>query len=299
MKKLFFVIVCVICIQHINAQKHEAGIALGVSNFLGDLGGANDIGTPFLKDVEVKAFRPAASLFYQYNAPKFFSVNIALSYTQVTGNDKWVGSERSTKYWSRHYRNLNFTSPIVELTAMAHFDILRYKKVYKNRSYITPFLGAGVGIFYMNPKTDFGGAKIALQPLGTEGQGLPGYRPKYSRIQPNFPLSGGIKYQYNKHWKFTLECIHHITLTDYIDDVSTVYVDPADLYAHYSPELAAHIYHVGRRSPEVDPDNLYGNTTAPGQQRGDPKHKDSYFFLLFKISYVFGTKRYDYNCFKK
>jgi nucleoside-diphosphate-sugar epimerase len=47
-----------------------------------------------------------------------------------------------------------------------------------------------------------------------------------------------------------------------------------------------------------DKDNLYGNVTAPGQQRGNPNNKDSYFMVLFKISYVFGTSHYDYNCFK-
>ncbi len=281
------------------AQKHEIGIGIGVSNFLGDLGGANDIGTPFLRDVEAKAFRPAGTIFYQYNCKRFVSINVSLSAGELRGDDKWLSAQMPSKFWSRHYRNLNFKSPFVELTLMAHFDLLRYKKIYKSHSYFTPFIGAGVGVFYMNPKAYYNGAWIPLQSLGTEGQGLPGHRTKYSLIQPNFPISIGFKYQYNKHWKFTLECIHHITLTDYIDDVSTSYVDPAELYNNYSPEQASLIYALSRRSIELDPDNTYGAMTAPGQQRGDPKDKDSYFMILFKVSYVFGTKRYDYNCFKK
>lgn len=301
--KKFILIVAYMCFQisHINsfAQKHEIGIGIGAGNFLGDLGGANAIGTPFLKDVEVKAFRPAVSLYYQYNFKKFLSINISLSGTEVVGNDKWISAEFGSHYWSRHYRNLSFKSPIIELTAMAHFDLLRYKKSYHSHSFFTPFIGAGVGIFYMNPKANYNGTWIALQPLGTEGQGLPGHPKKYSLIQPNFPISIGVKYQYNKHWKFTLECMHHITLTDYIDDVSTTYVDPAELAANYTPDQAALIYALSRRSVELDLDNTYGAATRAGQQRGNSKNKDSYFMLLFKVSYVFGTKRYDYNCFKK
>lgn len=300
MKKICLIATCITLIgSGLVAQKHEIGIGIGVSNFLGDLGGANDIGTPFLRDVEAKAFRPAGSIFYQYNFKRFISINVSLAAGELRGDDKWLSDVMPSKFWSRHYRNLNFKSPFVELTLMAHFDLLRYKKIYKSHSYFTPFIGAGIGIFYMNPKANYNGAWIPLQPLGTEGQGLPGHRAKYSLIQPNFPISIGFKYQYNKHWKFTLECIHHITLTDYIDDVSTSYVNPTELYNNYSPEQASLIYALSRRSIELDPDNTYGAMTAPGQQRGDPKDKDSYFMVLFKVSYVFGTKRYDYNCFKK
>ena len=296
---IFFYCLLFVSIEKSLAQKHELGVAIGASSFLGDLGGANDIGTPFIKDVEIKAFRPAASVFYQYNFKKIVSINISLSATEVTGNDKWVDNTYGTRYWARSYRNLNFKSPIIELTAMVHLDLLRYKNTYKTHSYFTPFVGAGVGIFYMNPKALYNGAWVALQPLGTEGQGLPGHRKKYSLIQPNFPISLGVKYQYNKHWKFTLECLHHFTLTDYLDDVSTNYIDPTELYANYTSDKAALTYALGRRSIELDNDNTYGITTSPGQQRGDPKDKDSYFMLLFKVSYLFGTKRYDYNCFKK
>ena len=301
--KKFILIICYICFQlsYISAfsQKHEIGIGLGVGNFLGDLGGANSIGTPFLKDVEPKAFRPAVSLFYQYNFKKFLSINISLSGTEVVGNDKWVSGTRPSPYWTRNYRNLSFKSPIISLAVMANFDLLRYKTSYFSHSFFTPFIGAGIGLFYMNPKALYKGSWVALQPLGTEGQGLPGHRPKYSLIQPNFPVSIGFKYQYNKHWKFTLECIHNFTLTDYIDDVSTTYINPAELSANYSPDKAALIYALSRRSLELDPDNTYGSITGIGQQRGNAKNKDSYFMLLFKISYVFGSKRYDYNCFKK
>ena len=44
-------------------NSHEVGIAIGAANFLGDLGGANKIGTPFLRDIEPRLFRPDINVF--------------------------------------------------------------------------------------------------------------------------------------------------------------------------------------------------------------------------------------------
>jgi hypothetical protein len=286
--------------QSLQAQKHEVGLVFGAANFLGDLGGANHIGVPFLQDVEPTLFRPAGGFFYKYNLKKVVSFEVNVLATQVRGDDKLVSDGPVySAYWYRHYRNLNFKSLIASVSFNMQIDLLRYKNTYKNHTYWTPFVGIGVGLFYMDPKASINGDWIRLQPLGTEGQGLPGHRQPYSLIQPNFPLTIGVKYQYNKHWKFELSCIHHLTLTDYIDDVSTNYVDPAELYAHYDNSKAALIYALSKRSSELDPDNLYGTITSPGEQRGNPKNKDSYFMVIFKVSYVFGTSHYDYNCFKK
>lgn len=276
------------------AQKHELGISLGAANFLGDLGGSKGKARVFMVDLEPLCFRPAGGIFYRYNFKKVVSLNVNLYATELTGDDKLTdpGPVYSDE-WFRKYRNLNFRSPVVELEFMVEADLLRYKDRYATHSYWTPYVGAGIGMFFMDPRSKEG---VRLQPLGTEGQGLPGHRLRYSLIQPNFPVSLGIKYQYNEHWKFSLEYLHHFTLTDYIDDVSTDYVDPAELYANYDAKTASLIYGLSRRSQELDPDNQYGNITGPGMQRGNPRFKDEYFMILFKASYVFRSKR-EYDCF--
>lgn len=295
---LVFVLLAVASSIDLCAQKHEIGIGLGTSNFLGDLGGANGIGKPFIIDVEVKAFKPAATLFYQYNFARFFSINTNISYCQVIGDDRWVSQTRPSKSWARHYRNLSFKSDIFEFTLLAHFDILRYKFDIHHDRYLTPFIGAGAGIFYMNPKAYYDGVWVPLQPLGTEGQGLPGHRAKYSLFQPTIPVSFGLKFQVNTNLKLTLECMHHFTFTDYIDDVSTVYLDPNELFASgvYNTALT---YALSRRSGELQYDARFDKMTKPGAQRGDPKDKDSYFTIFLKVSYLFGKKRKEYGCYYK
>jgi hypothetical protein len=274
------------------SQKHSLGEGLGISNFLGDLGGANDIGTPFLKDLEVKAFRPSIQVDYRYLINSRFNVRAGLTFTQLVGNDAWLNPDglQDPSYY-RWYRNLHFRSNLVELALQLEFNILRYAPGDLSNKW-TPYLGIGVGTFFFNPKAEYQGQWIALQPLGTEGQGLPGYRGRYSRVQVSMPLTIGFKVNLSRKLTFGFDITHRFTTTDYIDDVSTNYVDPADLYATYVDQRANLIYALSRRSTELDPNEDYGYITAPGQQRGDPKNKDQFFTTTFSLSYVFGKNEY-------
>ena len=69
------------------------------------------------------------------------------------------------------------------------------------------------------------------------------------------------------------------------------------LYAIYDNDKAT-LTLLSRRSPELDRENIYGFMTEPGEQRGNPKNKDSYFMVIIKLFFVFGASHYDYNCFK-
>ena len=47
-------------------HRGEYMLGLGISNFLGELGGRNQIGSPFVWDLEFKLTKPAGSLGYRY-----------------------------------------------------------------------------------------------------------------------------------------------------------------------------------------------------------------------------------------
>ena len=68
-------------------NSHELGIGIGAANFLGDLGGFNKIGTPFLKDVEPKLFRPDLNVFYRYNINYHFAAKANIMFTRLQGRD--------------------------------------------------------------------------------------------------------------------------------------------------------------------------------------------------------------------
>lgn len=278
-----------------NKGHKEYIIGIGAANFLGELGGANQIGTHFVRDFEFSATRPSAQLGMRYKFAKRFAVKGGLYYQLVNGNDKL------TKEPYRNNRNLSFRSNIFELSGQAEFYITkeqqghRYKiknaKGIKNYDF-QAYLFVGIGGFYFNPQAQYQGKWVNLQPLSTEGEGLPGGPKKYSRVALCIPYGIGGKYSLNKEWAIGLEIGIRKTFTDYIDDVSGVYYDNAKLAAAKGPTAAALADPSLHRYPtELGGDATGGWQSAPGQQRGDTKYKDSYMFLDVTLTYTMPYKR--------
>lgn len=89
--------------QRWKRQRYEFSFGLGISNFLGELGGANQIGTNYFRDLEWSLTRMAASVGLRYKLSNYFALKSHLTYGRITGDDKLT-----TEYF-RNYRNLNFS----------------------------------------------------------------------------------------------------------------------------------------------------------------------------------------------
>ena len=264
--------------QRWKRQRYEFSFGAGVSNFLGELGGANQIGTHYFRDLEWSMTRLAMSVGLRYKLSNYFALKSHFSYGRVAGDDKL------TTEFFRNYRNLNFYSDIYEFNfnfegAFQQEQIghrYRLRKVKGLKGYeIYTYLFAGAGAFYFDPKTNYEGTIIRLQPLGTEGQGFVATRAKYSLLQFVIPVGIGFKYTLDRVWGAGLEIGFRKTFTDYIDDVSTTYFD----FANYSgaDQLSAVLSDRSNHSrPEI---------TYAGAQRGDPRENDSYLFAIFSLNY--------------
>ncbi|HPG74229.1 MAG TPA: hypothetical protein PLM49_08065, partial [Bacteroidales bacterium] len=187
----------------------------------------------------------------------------------------------------RSERGLSFRSPIVELTANIEYSILneryghRYdlRRVKGKKNTPNLYVFTGVSAFYFNPKALWpeenggDGKWHALQPIGTEGQGRVPTREKYSRIAMAIPFGFGVNYMLDRNWGVGGEFGFRYTFTDYIDDVSTTYVDPA-LFDNPKEQY----FH--------DPTNGTFVGIVPNlQQRGDNHYNDFYMFLSVNASY--------------
>lgn len=285
MKKLiFFVLFSVMCSMALHAQlgthwkkiRHEAIVGFGASSFLGELGGANQAGTHFIRDFEFKATRGLFEVGYRYKLYEDWAVKGAVW-------SGWVsGSDALTQDIHRSERGLSFRSPIVELTANIEYSILneryghRYdlRRVKGKKNTPNLYLFTGISAFYFNPKAKYTDDKwYALQPLGTEGQGRVPTREKYNRIAMAIPFGFGLNYMLDRNWGVGGEFGFRYTFTDYIDDVSTTYVDPA----LFNDDPIAQYFH--------DPTNGTWLGTGPLQQRGDSHYNDFYMFLSVNASY--------------
>ena len=260
-------------------MRYEAVYGIGATNFLGELGGANQIGTNYFKDIDIAMTKYVLNAGVRYRVNAWLSVKGSLSYGVVSGDDKF------TKEESRNYRNLSFKSSITELSLQIEPSIIkeqtgaryRLKGVKGRKTFgINTYPFIGIAAFYFNPKAKYKGKWYALQPLATEGQGQLSTRKKYSRFGVSIPVGIGFKYGYNRRWSVAFEYGIRKTFTDYIDDVSMTYVDDKFITQGKVAEALAD------RSNGTKPQK-----TAPGQQRGDPRDNDSYMFAIISLTYKF------------
>jgi hypothetical protein len=177
-------------------------------------------------------------------------------------------------------RNLSFNSNVWELTLQGDFNFFRFMPGEPQYNF-TPYITFGAGVFSYDPYAYLDGEKVFLRPLGTEGQGSSLYpaRKQYSTMGISFPIGAGIKYAVNERINIAFEVLHRITSTDYMDDVSKTYIDPAafPLNPDGTPSQA---FLLSDRSYETgEPIGI------PDRQRGNSRQKDQFVTAMFHITF--------------
>jgi hypothetical protein len=146
----------------------------------------------------------------------------------------------------------------------------------KKYSIMTPYVFAGVAVYHFNPLGFYENRWVALQPLGTEGQGSSFSGEKtYSLTQFAIPFGVGVKVSTARRVSINLEWGLRKTFTDYLDDVSGKYADKFLLASEKGTTAAA----LSDRSLTTEG----GSNT--GRQRGNSLSKDWYAFAGVIISF--------------
>jgi hypothetical protein len=244
----------------IAAQSMELGVAGGISLYSGDLA-PKEFGLYF------EEMHPSFGVFGRYNVGRAFSVRLGVHYAKISGSDE----NRTSDF----ERMLNFRTNILELALTGELNLLRLGN--PEGLQVVPYLFGGAGFIHFNPETLFDGNYIELQPLGTEGQGLPGYDEPYSLNQVCFPIGGGIKFVVNETWTLGFEFGGRKLLTDYLDDVSDTRVNYLDILEG-NGSLAATLSNPLIKDPETQ--NLE-------YQRGG-QYSDWYYIGSATLSFHFG-----------
>ncbi len=262
------------------AQKSEFGVMAGVSFYNGELNRK----TLFMQP------KFAFGGFYRHNFNDHFSTKLCFLYGNVEGNDALSANAEQIQ------RNLSFKSVVAEFSGQIEINFLPFV-AGDTKTRFTPYIFGGFGIFKFNPKAyvDAGDYTInginytvansgyyALMPLGTEGQGTPGYpdRKKYSLTSFAIPFGIGFKFNIANGVGFGLEWGMRPTFTDYLDDVSTTYAEPIVLRSEYTDVAAV----LSDRSIASAESNV-------GRQRGNSTNKDWYSFAVATLSYTIKTKQ--------
>jgi hypothetical protein len=276
-----------------SASHFEAGISLGPSNFLGDLGGNLGKGTTFIKDNNFQMTKLTFGGFISYHPKEWLGVRLGLNFGTLEGDDAIIKGKGGLEE-ARRIRNSNFKSKLSEVILMAEIYPTVFFEMTPDDNYrkLRPYGVIGVGAFKFNPMgTDpVTGEWVALQPLRTEGQGFAEYpdRKPYKLTQLNIPMGLGVKYFVSENVNLSFEIVHRKTFTDYIDDVSTNYIDPA-LFSSYLPAPQAQL--AARMANKTDVTGTGNFAYGPGAKRGTPTNNDSYYTAAFKLGFVLNSSR--------
>jgi hypothetical protein len=259
----------------------EVGFSLGGMNCLADIGSKKG-GMPDLKTTQLNGSFYAGFLYKNLAGLRFEYTRGRIAGADANG----ISPER----------NLSFRTPISEIAVIGEFHpcMLKY---YDDRPRFSPYVAAGIGRFSFNPQANLNGNWIDLHPLRTEGQGFPEVKAAYSktdythyRLQQTAVLAGiGAKFELNQLFSIRTEILYRYTSTDYLDDASQLYIDPAWFDNNLSPYYASLAKQLYDREAERDPTKDYFPTGSIG--RGNPKTNDAYFSWNVKIGINLGRQR--------
>ncbi|GAB3559624.1 hypothetical protein GCM10027577_52390 [Spirosoma fluminis] len=173
------------------------------------------------------------------------------------------GSQQNTHLY---YNNLSFKSINPDLWVGLQWDFWRAD----NRNHvIIPYALAGVGLTYLTPKASYKGRTYSLAPMQTEGVA-------YNRLPPIIRYGVGVPVLATERFKFHLEATYTHVMSDYVDDVSTVYPDRSRM----EPLAAA----LSDRRAEIGQKPSFA-----GEQRGNSARNDGYFTVSGRLIFVIST----------
>lgn len=298
-KSVSLLLMMVVATQNITAQydqsddlyydnkiTYELGGSFGVMNCLTDLGGQEGIGKNFLKDLNLKNTQFAGTIYLSAAYKYAIVLRAEATWGYVKASDDVLKDVKETTP-GRYIRNLSFKSSIFDFALITEFHPRYFKRFNKDEKLprFSPYLLAGIGMFAFNPQAKLNDRWVDLQPLKTEGQGFAEYpdRKEYKLKQIHFPVGAGLRYKLSSTLNFSTEVVYRILNTDYLDDVSTRYIDQSLFYNYLSGEQLADAVLLSDRQGEINP----AHVSQKDGIRGNPKNNDAYFSLNFKLGYIF------------
>lgn len=277
MRKILYIVPFLIIFSASRAQWNwDYGFTLGVSNYLGDIGGKEKTRRDFVSDMKLAQTRWNVGGFARYKWRKNVSIKLALDYLRIEGDDKLSTNP------ARNYRNLNFRNDMFDLGLTGEYFFYTNPDLgntYRYKNSFRAYIFGGVGAYYSNPKANYQGEWVKLRPLHTEGV-------TYSPVGINIPVGVGFYFTFQKKHRIGYEFNWRTTFTDYLDDISGNY--PSDPSLSGNPALSLRTPELGQQAAIDNPGVYYSHNW--GQKRGDKTHKDSYITMSVSYSYVLRGK---------
>lgn len=220
------------------------GVQSGASSYFGDLSTTTD---------SYRNINLSFGISTKLRLNDYIFTNLDVNYYRIESKDHIIK------------RNLSFRSDNIEVISTYNFEFLNYNTFNKLKRQEFPlglYLFFGIGFTTNNPMTLYKNQWVELRPLKTENV-------EYNPISLVFPIGVGISYQITKNFNLCVNSGYRFTNTDYLDDVSNVYVEPNQLPSDLSRDL------------------MYRGTKwyGPKSKRGNPNQNDGYLITNLKLEY--------------
>lgn len=250
------------------ASRSSIGFMVGGSYYIGDLNKYKHFDNTNL----------SLGLIYRYHLNSRLELRGTFRYGKVEAYDSESGRADQVA------RNFSFESKLFELAGGIEFNYLDYK--IGNKDYFfTPYMFIDIGLFKMDPQTEYNDEMVSLQPIGTEGQNSElSDKNAYPLTQVVIPFGLGFKFNLGKRAALSLEYGLRKTFTDYLDDVGAGDYLNRDQLAQQNGNIAANLS--DRSSSEFQ---MTGS-------RGNAETKD--WYSMFGVMFTFSLGNPDI-CFYK
>ena len=252
------------------AQEIDLGVNLGLSGYEGDLSAVT------LVD-RVGELRSSFGAYGRVAVMEGLAVRAYVQRSEIRGDD----AIRPTSVT----RNLSFTSKVFELGVSGEYYPFRMSLP------VQPYVSLGVSVYNFNPEVDYNGRLVELQPLGTEGQGMPGFAPRYKLTRMAVPVGVGFTRSLGRSFVVGAEFNMRALFFDHLDDVSGDYVNYFTLADGEGVEgstgngpLAAALADRTAELTGGEPRDL-----PTGRPRGNPAHDDWFYTGTITIGYRIGS----------
>ncbi|OYQ41508.1 type IX secretion system protein PorG [Flavobacterium aurantiibacter] len=184
MKKIIFGLICLVFSTSATAQIHEIGLALGGSNYVGDIGP-----TDYFKPNKL-----AGGILYKWNKSPRHAWRASFTQTTLASND------RDSKVPSRRDRGYSFRTTTQELSLGLEFNFFPFD-LHSLRPQLTPYIYSGLSAvrydnqYFINGGTEYDKKELTMA----------------------IPMVVGVKANISPRWVLAAEIGARYTYTDNLD----------------------------------------------------------------------------------
>lgn len=208
----------------IDAQRHELGLKLGMSNLVGDIGRTNYfLQKPFGTKFSEYGLPFYGGIMYRMNFNPHQTVRFDIGYSHIQFADKYA------KEQYRRNRGFGGTNSAVEVSAI--FEYYFFPVNNEQQSMLSPYIFAGLSGLVINSNkvtfaNDFYRDSAGNPILPTTDSTSPIYGEDFTtttefnaknKLTGAIPFGVGLKYKFNYNWAISGELLFRPTFSDAVD----------------------------------------------------------------------------------